>query len=365
VIPTGSGREPAFHVWDAADSADAASWLATWNGEPQREVFHHPGYAQLFAEWGKSRARCACWNSAQVTVLFPFIERDLTIEPFWSGGTEEAVDITSPYGYSGPTIWGSGDYPLATTAFWTCFDSWLMKHNVVSEFVRLGLPQKGALPYPGLRVKKLDNIVCPLEGDDRALWLDFKPKVRKNIRAALRNDVRIEVDPHGETIEEFLAVYRHTMDRRGVEPAQGYGREFFERLQRAIPLQYMYFHARHRGRVVATELVLFSADAVYSFLGGTLSEGFWLRPNELLKYEIMLWAKSQGKTTMVLGGGYRDGDGIFQYKRGFAPSGVVPFYGGYRVLHPKLYAQLVENREAQGQTNGHALRPDYFPRYRA
>ena len=51
-------------------------------------------------------------------------------------------------------------------------------------------------------------------------------------------------------------------------------------------------------------------------------------------------------------------DGIFRYKRSFAPHGLVPFFVGRRVLEPELYAELTER--AGGASDG-----AFFPAYRA
>jgi lipid II:glycine glycyltransferase (peptidoglycan interpeptide bridge formation enzyme) len=238
---------------------------------------------------------------------------------------------------------------------------------VVSEFVRFDLFHAQALPYPGERVRRLDNVVRRLDIDEGTLWHDFKPKVRKNISAARRRGVRIEPDSRGDRFDDFFRVYQHTMSRRGAGNGSRLARDYFERLQRNLPGQFMYFHALHQDRVVSTELVLVSEHNVYSFLGGTDSGSFALRPNELLKYEIMLWAKAVGKTHFVLGGGYRDNDGIFLYKRALAPKGVVPFFVGHRILRREPYDQLLETRRAQvkAEQGEWTPEPGYFPEYRA
>src|ERR1035438_1807073 len=115
------------------------------------------------------------------------------------------------------------------------------------------------------------------------------------------------------------------MDRRNAGEAYYFPREYFERIHADLKGQFAYFHALIGGAVVSTELVLVSAQRVYSFLGGTDAAWFHVRPNDLLKVEIMNWARSAGKTEFVLGGGYARGDGIYRYKLSFAPSGSVPF----------------------------------------
>ena len=60
----------------------------------------------------------------------------------------------------------------------------------------------------------------------------------------------------------------------------------------------------------------------------------------------------------MLGGGYESGDGIFRYKRSFAPHGLVPFFVGRRVLEPELYRDLTESVGSSRKTG-------YFPLYRS
>lgn len=154
------------------------------------------------------------------------------------------------------------------------------------------------------------------------------------------------------------------MDRRGADPRYYFPRSYFERLQHGLPGHFMYFHAVLEGEVVSSELVLVSAENVYSFLGGTLPATFNLRPNDLLKYEIIRWAGRAGKKRFVLGGGYQKDDGIYRYKLAFAPGGATPYHVGYRILDPELYEALMHNRADQPQPEGeHSA--GYFPAYRA
>jgi lipid II:glycine glycyltransferase (peptidoglycan interpeptide bridge formation enzyme) len=195
------------------------------------------------------------------------------------------------------------------------------------------------------------------------LWMDFEHKVRKNVNKARRSGVTVVVDPAGERLDDFLRIYNETMDRREAGGGYYFGRGFFERIGADLPGQHCYLHALHEGEVISTELVLVSEENVYSFLGGTDSRFFALRPNDLLKHEIIAWAKAQGKRRFVLGGGYEPDDGIYRYKLAFAPHGAVPFFAGTRVLRPDAYEALVRARAAAEP--GWQPRPGFFPAYRA
>jgi len=337
-----------FHVW----TADAPDWLDHWSWWPAREAWAHPGYAALYED-ESTRAHCAAWRDGTGCVIYPFLLRDLRAEPF----AVDAADIVTPYGYGGPFFWGSKREEVASR-FWRAFDAWAAERSVVSEFVRFALFEDELLPFPGEREQMLVNVVRDLEPDADALWTDVDHKVRKNVKKARRSGVRIEFETDGARLDDFLRLYEHTLDRRDAPNHYRFTREFFESIHAQLPGQFVYAHALHDERVVSSELALVSERSVYSFLGGTQSDAYGLRPNDLLKYELILWSKAAGKSRFVLGGGYESDDGIFRYKRSFAPNGLVPFFVGRRVLDPDLYRDLTESV-------GNPRRPGYFPAYRA
>ena len=356
-----------FQIWDAAEPRDAQKWAEFWKLWPEREIFAHPNYAKLYTDRERRRALCAFCESNQAYVLYPFLFRDLTVEYFWSPDIGPARDIVTPYGYGGPYIWGNGHTQSVADKFWSRFDAWAKEQHVVSEFIRFALFRETILEYPGQQEEKLRNVVRNLDLNEDALWMDFDHKVRKNVRKARRSGVHVELDPLGEKLDDFLRVYKDTMDRREADEGYYFPRTFLQQIHRELGGHFMYFHAIHDGKIISTELVLVSADNVYSFLGGTDKNAFELRPNDLLKYEAILWARNHRKRRFVLGGGYEAGDGIYRYKLGFARNGSIPYFVGRRVFRVGAYDKLVENKKAFARSQGREWIPrdGYFPSYRA
>jgi lipid II:glycine glycyltransferase (peptidoglycan interpeptide bridge formation enzyme) len=221
--------------------------------------------------------------------------------------------------------------------------------------------------FDGDVVEDRPNVVRSLGLDVAAIWRDYAHKVRKNVKRARSLNLRVVLDERGEHLDEFLQLYYSTLDRRQAESNYYFPREFFERLCSSLKSQFVFFHVFSGGAVVSTELVLVSQHNIYSFLGGTREEAFEMRPNDLLKHELILWGKRAGKRAYVLGGGYAIRDGVYRYKLGFAPSGAVPFRTGHIVFDPVAYDQLVEARRAweSDQCRPWQPRAGYFPAYRA
>jgi hypothetical protein len=321
------------------------------------EPMLRPLYPSLFEDAG-DESLCLVMEFAKGVMIYPFILRKI-------GGTDY-TDIITAYGYGGPIYsgeLGSGD----KERFWNEFDVYARGRGAVSEFIRFSLFAQQGLCYRGELYNTASNIVCPLNRRDKgAVWMDFEHKVRKNVNRARSLNVGITVDETGSRLDEFLNIYYATMCRRAASAPFYFGRPFFEKISE-MKGNFVYFFAALDGITVSAELVLISDENIYSFLGGTLSEYYNCRPNDLLKYQIIQWGIEQGKNNFVLGGGYRHDDGIFKYKKSFAPTGVVPYVTGRRILDPTAYRQLTDRHEQAARDGG--LLPDrrskFFPLYRA
>lgn len=356
---------PCFQILDASRAVDSEMWIRFWSMSPEREIFAHPAYVQLYCN-ATSNAYCATFESPEGYVMYPFICRDVRRELFPDVSMNPVWDIITPYGYGGPLAWGYTHSETLAKTFWTHFDTWAHEHSVITEVIRFALAKETLLPYYGTIEEKMNNIVVDLQPSEETLWMNVEHKVRKNVKRATNSAVHIVADPDGKQLDEFLSVYCGTLDRREAKAQYYFNRTFFEKLNETLRSQYMYFHAIHNQKIISTELILVSEHTIYSFLGGTYRDAFPVRPNDLLKYEIILWAKRNGKTKFVLGGGYEPNDGIFQYKRSFAPQGILPFYIGCRVFNPDVYAMLIETKKKMEKTKGIAWTPQdaHIPAYR-
>lgn len=352
-----------LRILDARDPEDHRAWLALLADWPAREVFAHPSYVSLFAR-PEDRALAAVGKAPGGFILYPFVLREIDA-PHLAAASPGARDTTSPYGYGGAFC--CGDVRAHGDAFWGELSGWQRSQGIVTEFVRFSLFEEDLLAYPGDREQKLVNVVRTLDLDEEALWRSYEHKVRKNVNKARRSGVTIDVETSGDGLDDFLRIYEATMDRR--EAARGFyfPRSFFETIVRELDGWYAFFHARREGRTISTELALVSGENVYSYLGGTDADSFEFRPNDLLKHELILWSKRAGKRRFVFGGGYSMDDGIFRYKRTFAPEGLVPYFIGRRVVDEARFAALDHAHLAAARTADPTWTPNpaFFPAYRA
>jgi len=199
------------------------------------------------------------------------------------------------------------------------------------------------------------------------LWKDYRSAARRNVELARNYGVQVEFDSEGKRLDDFLEIYNATMDRCGATSSYYFPREFFEALLRNLGGHLTFAHAIIGGQVVASEIVLVSADHAVSYLGGTLSTALPLGVSSLIKHEIFLWCRDRGVKAVVLGGGYRPDDGILRFKRQFGRDIDVPYLLGLKTYDAEESSRLVEARLQweRGQGRDWKPVPSYFPEYRS
>ncbi len=262
----------------------------------------------------------------------------------------EYYDLISPYGYGGWIIQGEYDSSM--------FDEYIeycQENNIVCEFERFDLFRTDISKYYGDIKFVSHNVVKRIDLDNETIFDDMERRARKNIRKALKNELNVIKDENFEYIEEFKKIYYMTMDRNDAKKSYYFDDDFFDILSKENSVL---FHVLFQDKIISTELVIYDKLCCYSYLGGTIDEYFNLRPNEILKYEIMKWGHNIGLKYFVLGGGYGGDDGIFVYKKGLAPNGIYNFFVGTKIFNDEVYDRLCEEKKTSQESS-------FFPSYRS
>ena len=262
----------------------------------------------------------------------------------------EYYDLISPYGYGGWII--DRDYD---SSMFEEYIEFCQKDNIVCEFERFDLFRTDVSKYYGNIKYVSHNVVKKIDSNDAQIFDDMERRARKNVRKALKNELKVIIDDRLEYFEDFMKIYYLTMDRNNASDSYYFDKEFFEIITKENS---KLFHVLYKDQIISTELVIYDKLCCYSYLGGTLNEYFNLRPNEIMKYEVMKWGHSQGLKYFVLGGGYGTDDGIFMYKKGLAPNGIYNFFVGSKIFNDEIYIKLCEEK-------GTNLNSSYFPSYRS
>lgn len=332
-------------------------WDAGVKAFEKYDVFYLNRYVKAFQEEGDGVPALIYAEYGNAKAINVIMKRDIADCPYFQGKLEKNkyFDLSSPYGYGGFLVKGE---PSDFRVILKEYDTYCRTKGYVSEFVRFELFGSYRKYYTGQVETRTHNIVRSLEGTIEEIFADFEYKVRKNYRKAIKNGLDILIDERGERLDDFLRIYYGTMERTEAKEEFFFKERFFKTLNE-MEDNVCYFHVLNEGKIISTELVIYGSENVYSYLGGTDSDYFSVRPNDFLKVEIIKWAKEKGFRNFVLGGGYGSDDGIFRYKKSFAPEGTIDFYIGKKIFNQEKYTMLMKLR---GDVD--VIGNQFFPGYR-
>lgn len=132
------------------------------------------------------------------------------------------------------------------------------------------------------------------------MWTNIHHNKRRNIKKALEEGVEITQSHSNEDLNTFYALLRASAERGGFTP---YPHSLFETIWKTYsPELSKVFLAHWKGKSVSGVYVMVQGKTVYALGGGSLTEGWGVRPNDLLHWKIMEWACENGYLKYNMGG---------------------------------------------------------------
>ena len=250
-------------------------------------------------------------------------------------------DAITPYGYPGATILNDRGSPADPAALdWS-------QTGLVSIFVRDRIGHEPCLR--GATKRSAVQVHDP--GRERRIRSRFAEQIRQNDRLGYHVEALRGPDTSVEQRVSFHHAYTETM--HGVEAAERY---FFEQDYFRTILGFdrsWLFLARSPERATAAgAIVVLSDGMLHYYLGGTAEVHRPRSPFKNIIESTIALADELG-VRLNLGGGVKPGDGLEDFKRGFA-NAELPFNTHEIVCDPDAYSTLSEGREDSG----------FFPLYR-
>ena len=252
-------------------------------------------------------------------------------------------DAISPYSYPGARITSAGEgEPIDATAV----D--LAASGLVSAFVRDRLGEPPAFANP------TDRSVVLLADPElpRKSRMSDRQQIRKNEAAGYDVWIAGGRSASDADLDGFLSVYTETM--RVVDAAEHYffDRDYFAELLR-FPRSWLVTVDGPEGDVAASALAAISDGFLHYYLSGTADAHRKRAPSKNLIVACTDLAEELG-LPLNLGGGVKPGDGLEEFKRGFA-NRELPFRTHELICDRAAYAELSRGRDDDG----------FFPLYRA
>lgn len=251
----------------------------------------------------------------------------------------ERLDAISPYSYPGARTEGP---PLDPR------DLDLSATGLVSAFVRDRLGDQPALTGGTER-----SVVLVSDPElPRKSRMSDRQQIRRNEAAGYRVE-RVEgPDATPADLAAFLGVYTETMHAVSAAEHYFFDADYFETLL-ASPLSWLVKVLAPEGAVAAAALVVRSDGFLHYYLSGTADDHRRGAPSKNLIAGAIDFAEELG-LPLNLGGGLRPGDGLEEFKRGFAN----------RELHFRTHELICDPTAYEELSRGHAS-AGFFPLYRA
>jgi serine/alanine adding enzyme len=361
-----------------ANGSDAHQWEESLLRLPavMRDLHYFPAYGAIYRDCYEHEPLCAVYERGACVVLQAFLRRPLDGLPFLehAGAGHGYTDIATPYGFGGPLASSPNEREVqeCLQAFDTQFCAWCRAEGIASEFVCLHPLLGNDAPIAASRIAApkpaKEVIVIDLAPSEATLWQAISRGTRSGIQRARREGLSVEqVEPNDDALARFRELYLATMSRRGAAERWYFPQSYFSDCVRHLGRdRSALFFARYGGEVAAAYLLLNDASTAYYHFGASDERWLAYRPNNLLMYETMLWAKRRGLKRYHLGGGVTaDGtDTLLRFKSSFGGSRAMLYTYG-RIMNEDVYRQLCTLKLSHEQTHERPTdRPDYFPFYR-
>ena len=359
--------------WEVLTTNDREQWRTLVEGIPHRDVFFTPEYAIPFERLSGEEARLFFFGDEANYIVYPFFLRWINDLPFYQASPlddeTEYFDIVSPYGYSGPLACARDQSCQRDLwrGYLAAFHRYCQDMNIVCEFARLN-PFVGNQQYLQALtngVQAINQITyLDLTQSEEALWRGLNRGNRSNINKARRSGVKVDIGCDSDRVQSFYELYVATMHRNQASRWYYLSPDFFADSFALLDDKISLFCASYQERIIAAASFLHDGDVMHYFLGGSDSHYLALRPNNLLMYQAICWAKRQGRRLFNLGGGYGSNDSLARFKAAFSKL-TTTFYT-YRTIHnPTVYDKLCQRHALYRLNMGQQCESDYFPKYRA
>lgn len=272
-------------------------------------------------------------EAAGLAIAFPLLVREIT-------GTELS-DAISPYGYPGAAVREQrGAAPDPVEIDWS-------GTGLVSVFARERLAKEPCLA----RATERSAVQVHDPSRPRSLRSRFGEQIRRNRKLGYRLEVLPGLETSVEQRTSFHAVYTQTMRRAEAAERYLFEPEYFATIL-GFGRSWLLLCRSQEGATAAGAIVALSDGLLHYYLGGTAEAHLGDSPFKNV-VEAMIELAGELGVPLNLGGGVQPGDGLEDFKRGFA-NRELPFHTHEIVCDPDAYGRLSAGRQDSG----------FFPLYR-
>lgn len=306
----------------------------------QQDVYYTPEYYSLYENYRDGNAQCFVFEKDGDIALYPFLLN--SVNKLGYDLDDEYFDIQGAYGYNG--IVSSNYDESFIYSFYSVFDEWCKKNNIVAEFTRFHpLINNYIFSENKLDViKDRKTVFLDLNQDIDTIRASFSSSTKRAIKKASKNKLYLKVFENDFSLkDEFVALYNETMDRVGSIPYLFFNKEYFDSLFNLPSV--IQFVVEYQNEVIASSVCFYSKYYFHYHLGASKKDFLNIRPNDFLFEEMIKYSKLKNCKYIHFGGGNTNSqeDGLYKFKKGFSRD-TAKFYIGKKIHNQEVYNEVVK-----------------------
>lgn len=328
------------------------------------DFYHLPEYAKLDASLVGGTPICWTAETRNNKTWIPLIERRI---PDSISKSKNYVDYSSPYGYPGILFSSPVSHEQLNSIIRQFQADGADSGNCVTSFLRLNPILNPFVWQKDDLIEQADHghtITVPLDEDLEEIENNFYSSYRRAIKKLLDEGFTFILNDRSR-LDDFLAIYKDTMDRLEASDYYYFPETYFEQLFDMMgDKAYLSCVTDKNNEMAAAGIFTDFNGVIQSHLAATSTTHLEHSPSKLLYYGLIEWATANSNHKWLhLGGGLNSKeDSLYKFKRGFSP--IENQFSTLRIIHDKQaynnlnYNALVEAGREEFED------PDYFPLYR-
>jgi predicted N-acyltransferase len=358
------------NILRCSETNDYKEWEQLCLSASNCDIYFFPQYIKIYEQNGEGEGYCfVYYDSEDSYVLLPFIRRKINDLDIFKDLNETYYDIISPYGYGGPFIANNADHKDENLCegFLEEFNKFCAASSIVTEFCRLHpLLQNHDFLRNHIQIQaRNETVYIDLTQERDTLWKEIRKGHKSSIKKAQKYNIEIIEDKTFKHLDVFVNLYSLTMNKRGAKSYYYFPRSLFKNTIKFLNGNVKLFIARYNSKIISAALFMHYGDYIHYHFSGSDPEYLYLCSNNLLIYEVALWAKGNGFKLFHLGGGVdAPEDSLFRFKSGFSKHRST-FFTYAKVYNKSVYEYLCKKKiEHEKQNNIQNNKSEYFPIYR-
>ena len=280
-----------------------------------KDIYFTKKYLSLY-ETSKDKALCAVCKDAEKIMLMPYLR----------GEIRGYYDFETAYGYGGP-ISNCDDIEWNHEAY-ECIYDYLKANNYICGFTRFHpLYSNESLVREDDKSRSIQIIydrqtiaIDTSQSPDDIWTKQINSKNRNMIRKAEKNGLEFKAEYDYASYNEFIYLYRSTMERLSADDFYFFDDEYFEKLKDVLADCSFLGTVWKDGKLICAAIFMFSGIYGHYHLEGSDRQYSSLGANNYLLWKVACEMHNLGIREFHLGGGTSSlsDDSLYKFKKAFS-----------------------------------------------